>query len=95
MLANTETIPFKIRGVHRMTDRILTMGFPSEEMDNLGRPIDQISRWLRQNQGGHFMVWNLANKTYDYSKFQDHVIEVKFTGFPVPPLVRLRNSSTV
>ncbi len=32
------------------------------------------------------MIWNLAEKSYDYALFDEQVIEVRFPGYPAPPL---------
>ncbi|CAN0418027.1 unnamed protein product [Scytosiphon promiscuus] len=32
------------------------------------------------------MVWNVSEEGYDYSLFQDQVLEFRFPGHPAPPL---------
>ncbi len=32
------------------------------------------------------MVWNLSEEAYDYSKFDNQVLEYRFPGHPAPPL---------
>jgi hypothetical protein len=49
------------------------MPFPSSVSTHLGKPIDNLSRFLKTNYKSRFMIWNLAEKTYDYSKFDDQV----------------------
>lgn len=47
------------------------------------------AQFLREVHGGHFMVWNLSEETYDYSLFGDQVMEFRFPGHPAPPLAML------
>lgn len=54
------------------------MKFPSDETTHLGVPIDLMSKYLRSKHSGRFMVWNLSEKTYDYTKFEDQVHAADF-----------------
>jgi hypothetical protein len=49
-------------------------------------PVDSVSAALRSRHGGHFMIWNISEESYDYSKFENQVLEFKFPGHPAPPL---------
>jgi tensin len=63
------------------------MGFPFSDDAVIGQPtIDRVSRFLRKHHAGRFMIWNISEQQYDYSKFDDNVIEFKFPGYPSPPL---------
>jgi hypothetical protein len=48
-------------------DRLITMGFPDENM------LPRLSEQLKQQFGGHFMVWNLSEVKYDYEAFENQV----------------------
>jgi hypothetical protein len=50
------------------------MAFPAEGMEAAYRNnIDQVARLLKQNHGRHFSIYNLANRPYDYGKFDGQV----------------------
>jgi hypothetical protein len=40
-----------------------------------------VSSFLQENFPGQFMVWNGADSEYDYSYFDNQVIEFKFPGY--------------
>merc|ERR1712218_199770 len=62
------------------------MGFPHETISPFGRQIDHISTFLKKEYPNRFMIWNLSEKSYDYSKFNNQVIEFRFPGYPSAPL---------
>ncbi|GLE04203.1 hypothetical protein PINS_up013114 [Pythium insidiosum] len=74
-----------------ITDNIVAMGFPSM---NTGanrtfikeNPIDLVAMYLNDKHGGHYMIWNLSEETYDYTFFENQVLEFNFPGHPAPPL---------
>lgn len=49
-------------------------------------PVDAVAAALARRHGGHFMIWNISEETYDYSLFENQVLEFKFPGHPAPPL---------
>ncbi|CAM9847808.1 unnamed protein product [Ectocarpus sp. 12 AP-2014] len=51
-----------------------------------GNDIDLVAALLRSRHAGHYMVWNVSEEGYDYSLFQDQVLEFRFPGHPAPPL---------
>ena len=74
-----------------LADNLIAMGFPgSSDSSTNGvmryNPIDSVSYLLNEKHLGHYMIWNLSEEPYDYSKFQDQVLEFKFPGHPAPPL---------
>ncbi|TDH72467.1 hypothetical protein CCR75_006099 [Bremia lactucae] len=72
-------------------DNIVAMGFPNM---NLGtnrtllrdNPIDLVAMYLNTKHSGHYMIWNLSEETYDYTYFDNQVLEFNFPGHPAPPL---------
>lgn len=74
-------------GISYISSDILVMGFPSEE----GKLIDNLSHFFRVHHRGRFMIINLSEAEYDYSKFENQVIDFKFPGYPAPPLNTLFN----
>ena len=77
-------------GINYITKRLIIMRYPSDEEDPFtGRPIDVLSRFLNARHPSRYMLWNLSERQYDYTKFNDQVIEFSFPGFPAPPLDRL------
>jgi hypothetical protein len=53
-------------------DRLITMGFPDEHM------LPRLSEQLKQQFGGHFMVWNLSEVKYDYEAFENQVSVLRY-----------------
>ncbi|CAM9186351.1 unnamed protein product [Scytosiphon promiscuus] len=51
-----------------------------------GNDMDLVAALLRSRHSGHYMVWNVSEEGYDYSLFQDQVLEFRFPGHPAPPL---------
>lgn len=71
-------------------DRVVAMGFPrSQPKRTTENRIDDLSAMLKQRHPGHFMVWNLSEEYYDYSKFDGQVQDFRFPGHPAPPLAVL------
>ncbi|RLN67216.1 hypothetical protein BBJ29_001300 [Phytophthora kernoviae] len=74
-----------------INENIVAMGFPNM---NLGtnrtllkdNPIDLVAMYLNGKHGGHYMIWNLSEETYDYGYFDNQVLEFNFPGHPAPPL---------
>lgn len=81
-----------------VTENLMSMTFPKEssEIKKLQsnatnnyesyNNIDVVAAYLRKKHQGRFMIWNISEETYDYSKFNDQVLEYKFPGHPAPPL---------
>lgn len=79
-----------------VTENLIAMGFPRDmntqksirDGDEVseGNDINIVAAYLRKRHNGRFMIWNISEDTYDYSKFCDQVLEYKFPGHPAPPL---------
>jgi len=72
-----------------LTPRMIAMGFPSTPETRIRSRNDAqtVSLILRESHGsGHVMVWNLSDESYDYSLFDNQVVEVCCEGSPAPPL---------
>ena len=69
----------------------VAMSFPAEGMESTYRNrLDDVARHLHDRHAGHFMIFNLSERPYNYSKFQDRVAD--WCGFPdhhPPPLALL------
>ncbi|CAM9135483.1 unnamed protein product, partial [Ectocarpus fasciculatus] len=77
--------------VHYITENILTMSFPySTKTKPRGlkewNDINRMSAFLKEKHNGRYMIWNVSEDPYDYSLFDDQVLEYKFPGHPAPPL---------
>ena len=61
------------------------MGFPASGIESAWRNnIDDVAFMLEQHHHGSYMIWNLSDKRYDYSKFSNNVfsyIILLFTFF--------------
>ena len=51
--------------------------------------IDDVAGMLHARHPSRFMVWNISEEEYDYSRFGGAVQEFKFPGHPAPPLAVL------
>ncbi|CAM9356971.1 unnamed protein product [Chrysoparadoxa australica] len=75
-----------------VTDRIVAMDFPADKgklgvgPTPQGNDIQVVSALLQYRHKGHFMIWNVSEESYDYSLFEDQVLELQFPGHPSPPL---------
>jgi protein-tyrosine phosphatase len=73
-----------------ITENIIAMAYPFDPSRpgnaEGGNDIDVVAAYLQKKHGGHYMIWNISEETYDYSKFNDQVLEYKFPGHPAPPL---------
>lgn len=77
--------------VHYITENILTMSFPySAKTKPKGmkqwNDINKVAEFLREKHAGRYMIWNVSEDPYDYSLFDNQVLEYKFPGHPAPPL---------
>ena len=48
--------------------------------------VKQLSTFLHKHYPDRFMLWNLSEKTYDYTALDNQVIEFRFPGYPAAPL---------
>lgn len=75
-----------------VTENMISMAFPfdpkkpSAATQQVGNDINTVAKFLKQRHVGHFMIWNISEESYDYSKFADQVLEYQFPGHPAPPL---------
>eukprot|EP00002_Diphylleia_rotans_P017700 TRINITY_DN3434_c0_g1_i3.p1 TRINITY_DN3434_c0_g1~~TRINITY_DN3434_c0_g1_i3.p1 ORF type:complete len:384 (+),score=48.18 TRINITY_DN3434_c0_g1_i3:55-1206(+) len=70
-----------------ITDRIIAMSFPAEGVEKMYRnDIDDVSTFLHKIHGKNFMVFNLSERKYDYSKFSNLVTDCGFPDHHSPPL---------
>lgn len=73
-----------------ITENIVAMAFPVDHSkpgpQTVGNDIRAVSLFLRRRHAGHFMIWNISEEGYNYSLFNDQVLEYKFPGHPAPPL---------
>ncbi len=73
-------------GIVYVKPNLIAMEFPSKETTLTGVPADNMGKWLREKHKGKFMVYNLSDRSYDYTVFEDQVLDFKFPGYPAPPL---------
>lgn len=83
-----------------VTDRFIAMGFPTEPRRaralataarQAGKPqtsnnIAVVAAHLKRYHPGQYMLLNVSEESYDYSWFDEQVLEYKFPGHPAPPL---------
>jgi phosphatidylinositol-3,4,5-trisphosphate 3-phosphatase/dual-specificity protein phosphatase PTEN len=70
-----------------ITPRIIAMGFPASGIEGAWRnSINEVAMMLKRYHSGKYMVWNLSDRPYDYSIFEDQVMEFGFPDHHAPPL---------
>lgn len=64
-----------------ITPRVVAMPFPQDPSSKRrvdgSNPIHAIADYLNAKHGGHYMIWNVSEESYDYSLFNDQVLEYK------------------
>jgi phosphatidylinositol-3,4,5-trisphosphate 3-phosphatase/dual-specificity protein phosphatase PTEN len=70
-----------------ITPRIIAMSYPASGFSKLYRnPIDEVAKFLEAKHESHFKVFNLAEVSYDHSKFHNRVIDIPWPDHHAPPL---------
>ena len=65
-----------------VTENVIAMAFPYDPDKRKikgGNNINSVSHYLRDRHAGRYMIWNISEDTYDYSKFDDQVLGKSFT----------------
>lgn len=63
------------------------MGYPSTGFESTYRnSIQEVSKMLEHNHGNHYLIFNLSDRDYDYSKFDEHVVVAGFPDHHSPPI---------
>mmetsp|Transcript_22014 Transcript_22014/g.61896 ORF Transcript_22014/g.61896 Transcript_22014/m.61896 type:complete len:1185 (-) Transcript_22014:55-3609(-) len=73
-----------------ITDRMIAMAFPGEGIESTYRNnIDEVAEVLKSKHGHNYMIYNLSERHYDYTKFDRKVMT--WCGFPdhCPPSLAL------
>ena len=69
--------------------RLVAMGFPATPATHIRSRNDAaaVAQLLRERAGAsRAMIWNLSEEPYDGALFDEQVVEVRFPGYPSPPL---------
>lgn len=71
-----------------ITPRCIAMGLPAEGLESLARNrADEVAAFLHKYHGkGNTLVVNLSEREYDYSLFENNVLEAGFPDHHAPPL---------
>ncbi|KAG4059298.1 hypothetical protein PC123_g5764 [Phytophthora cactorum] len=77
---STGEVNLELLNFSYVTENLVAMGFPNM---NLGtnrtllkdNPIDLVAMYLNDKHGGHYMIWNLSEETYDYTYFDNQADE--------------------
>ncbi len=70
-----------------LTTNIIAMGFPASGLESAWRNhIDDVATFLKHHHEGYFMIWNLSEREYDYSKFDNQLQDFGFPDHHSPPL---------
>ncbi len=73
-----------------ITPRIIAMAYPASGLESIYRnPITEVSRFLKSKHKNNYLIINLSNRKYDYSKL-DNMVKCVYLGDGVlvgrPPL---------
>jgi protein-tyrosine phosphatase len=70
-----------------ITDRLIAMAIPASGIATAWRnTATQVSKMLNERHPDKFMIWNLSELTYTYSKFNNQILEFPFPDHHNPPL---------
>jgi len=87
-------MPFPSEETLLTGERVKTQLEKSQTLSKLANYVVQpnvkkYSNYFNKHLRGKYMIWNISEKTYDYSLFDNQVIEVKFPGYPAPPIQKI------
>lgn len=73
-----------------ITPRVIAMAFPASGFEGLYRnSITDVSQFIQANHNENYMIINLSNRKYDYTKFHNKVKEYEWIDHHAPPLTML------
>ncbi|KAH3743318.1 phosphatidylinositol-3,4,5-trisphosphate 3-phosphatase [Pelomyxa schiedti] len=65
-----------------ITDRVIAMSFPAEGVESTYRNfIDDVVGMMETHHKGHYMIFNLSGRDYDYAKFS-YQVQYMWCSFP-------------
>ena len=57
-----------------ITPRIVAMAFPASGFESVYRnKIEDVSKFIKEKHGSNFLIINLSDRKYDYTKFDNQV----------------------
>lgn len=62
-----------------VTENIVAMAMPYDPAKRKikgGNNINLVSQYMLEKHAGRFMIWNISEDSYDYSKFDDQVLGI-------------------
>jgi phosphatidylinositol-3,4,5-trisphosphate 3-phosphatase/dual-specificity protein phosphatase PTEN len=74
-----------------ITERIIAMAFPAcSTLEKIYRnSISDVADYLNSQYNGNYLIINVSNRTYDYSKFEDKVKDFEWHDHQAPSLTTL------
>lgn len=91
-----------VSGITYITRKLIATSFPYDDSEKIngatialpvsatqaayGVSARALSHYLHSKHAEHFMLYNLSEKSYDTTLFDQQVIDFRFPGFPCPPL---------
>ena len=73
-----------------VTENMISMSYPNDYSVKSkiqgGNDIEIVAGYLNQYHKGRYMIWNISEESYDYTRFNEQVLEYRFPGHPAPPL---------
>jgi protein-tyrosine phosphatase len=70
-----------------ITDNLIAMGFPASGVEATYRNnINQVAEMLNSRHLNHYMIWNLSERTYDYSLFNNQIMTFGWPDHHAPAL---------
>jgi len=75
-----------------ISDRVIAMGFPSENMESIYRnSMEEVRRLLEQKHKDHYKIYNLCSeRSYDIAKFHNRVATYPFDDHNPPEFSQMR-----
>lgn len=74
--------------IQYITKRLLTITFPSDNdtLEQQTNKLQQVAQQLNKLCNEQYLIINLSEKSYNYTLFNNNVIEYKYPGYPSTPL---------
>ena len=73
-----------------ITDRVLAMSFPASGIEKLYRNnINSVVNFLEEKHKGHYKIFNLSNREYDFDKFSGYVESYTWIDHCPAPMLTL------
>ena len=74
-----------------ITDRIIAMAFPASNLFEKAyrNSIDDVAGYFNEYHTNSYLIVNVSSRSYDYSLFENRVLEYEWPDHQAPPVTTL------